>query len=464
MVLISDDTETPDVPVEEGWNDNVWTGSQSLNAWGDTFTLPAEKFAALTADSEFSINFQVADRNNAQGQLGVKFEGTDYYHMVSGNDYIDINSDDITSTDLIGDNVWQSKAGATLSAADALAAIKASGISVGGHDFKLVKIEINIKAIEVPVEGWNDNVWTGSQSLNEWGDTFTLPAEKFAQLASDSEFSLNFQVSDRNEAQGQLGIKIDGTEYYHLVSGNDYIDISSDDITSTDLLSNNNWKSKENDYPTSTAQIVEAIKANGILVGGHGFKLVKAVINIAGGTETPDDPDAFMVSLASDVDLQDWSYEHSIPASFFSQMSNYDVITFEMTPNSTNELQLQVNTGKWTNIYEYLDNVTANHEITFSAGSAEQVAQKVIRRAQVQSDYVNEIKESGLVIKGKGTVKKATLHLVGMETGVKEINLEEMINFSEPVEYYNLQGARVANPEHGVFIVRQGQKVMKIAK
>ena len=31
-----------------------------------------------------------------------------------------------------------------------------------------------------------------------------------------------------------------------------------------------------------------------------------------------------------------------------------------------------------------------------------------------------------------------------------------------PVEYYNLQGVRVANPANGIFIRRQGSKATKV--
>lgn len=42
-------------------------------------------------------------------------------------------------------------------------------------------------------------------------------------------------------------------------------------------------------------------------------------------------------------------------------------------------------------------------------------------------------------------------------SGVAEMELDE----NAPVEYYNLQGLRVANPEKGIYIVRQGNKVSK---
>ncbi len=38
------------------------------------------------------------------------------------------------------------------------------------------------------------------------------------------------------------------------------------------------------------------------------------------------------------------------------------------------------------------------------------------------------------------------------------------IDANAPVEYFNLQGVRVANPENGLFIARQGNKTVKVVK
>lgn len=51
------------------------------------------------------------------------------------------------------------------------------------------------------------------------------------------------------------------------------------------------------------------------------------------------------------------------------------------------------------------------------------------------------------------------LDTTGVATGVEAIEAEA----NAPVEYYNLQGVRVANPENGIFIRRQGNKVSKVA-
>lgn len=49
----------------------------------------------------------------------------------------------------------------------------------------------------------------------------------------------------------------------------------------------------------------------------------------------------------------------------------------------------------------------------------------------------------------------------GGDSGVQDV---EVVETSAPVEYFNLQGMRVANPENGVFIKRQGGNVSKVIK
>ena len=55
--------------------------------------------------------------------------------------------------------------------------------------------------------------------------------------------------------------------------------------------------------------------------------------------------------------------------------------------------------------------------------------------------------------------KNYTVIVSNFATGVKNIEVEENV---APV-YYNLQGIEVANPQNGIFIVKQGSKVSKVA-
>ena len=45
-------------------------------------------------------------------------------------------------------------------------------------------------------------------------------------------------------------------------------------------------------------------------------------------------------------------------------------------------------------------------------------------------------------------------------SGIADVELDN----NAPVEYFNLQGVRVANPENGLFIMRQGDKMVKVIK
>lgn len=51
--------------------------------------------------------------------------------------------------------------------------------------------------------------------------------------------------------------------------------------------------------------------------------------------------------------------------------------------------------------------------------------------------------------------------IISHTTGIGEIEADDN---NAPVEYYNLQGVRVANPENGLYIMRQGDKVVKVIK
>ncbi|MBO5249833.1 MAG: hypothetical protein J6B15_03705, partial [Muribaculaceae bacterium] len=48
-----------------------------------------------------------------------------------------------------------------------------------------------------------------------------------------------------------------------------------------------------------------------------------------------------------------------------------------------------------------------------------------------------------------------------LPTAVEGIEIAPVEDVVVPVEYYNLQGVRVANPENGIYIVRRGNKVTK---
>ena len=76
----------------------------------------------------------------------------------------------------------------------------------------------------------------------------------------------------------------------------------------------------------------------------------------------------------------------------------------------------------------------------------------------IEEDYSGTIKLE--LVNGPFEPAKITLYetVVPHESaGIADITVDE----NAPVEYFNLQGVRVANPENGLYIVRQGAKTFK---
>ncbi len=78
-----------------------------------------------------------------------------------------------------------------------------------------------------------------------------------------------------------------------------------------------------------------------------------------------------------------------------------------------------------------------------------------------QADYAWEGEASEIEFTINGTVQIKTLTVTAKSNvgGVEDVTISEE---NAPVEYFNLQGVKVANPENGLYIVRQGCKVSKV--
>lgn len=76
-------------------------------------------------------------------------------------------------------------------------------------------------------------------------------------------------------------------------------------------------------------------------------------------------------------------------------------------------------------------------------------------------ENVDKLKATGLVIQATGFVLDQLLLVPDNTTGATNLVID---NNDCAVEYYNLQGVRVSNPENGIFIRRQGNKTIKVIK
>ena len=106
--------------------------------------------------------------------------------------------------------------------------------------------------------------------------------------------------------------------------------------------------------------------------------------------------------------------------------------------------------GEWANVAipEYSTNDTWN----FVASGDIALTAYEGKKMQFAYKYVSEDGKSG-------TWEVKNVKITGKKgAGVADIEAAE----AAPVEYFNLQGVRVANPENGLYIRRQGNKVAKV--
>lgn len=76
-------------------------------------------------------------------------------------------------------------------------------------------------------------------------------------------------------------------------------------------------------------------------------------------------------------------------------------------------------------------------------------------------EEVDKLKAGGLVMPANRFVLDQLLLVPDNTTGATNLVID---NNDCAVEYYNLQGVRVSNPENGIFIRRQGNKTIKVIK
>ncbi|MCH5223269.1 MAG: hypothetical protein J1E82_04445 [Muribaculaceae bacterium] len=102
--------------------------------------------------------------------------------------------------------------------------------------------------------------------------------------------------------------------------------------------------------------------------------------------------------------------------------------------------------------YHQATGILANRELVkkaqFTVGEDGKLTIKMTK--DCEADAQNRFTFKSFIIK--------CVHLQSETTGVEGVNVD---NSNAPVEYYNLQGVRVATPDKGIYIMKQGNKTSK---
>ena len=107
------------------------------------------------------------------------------------------------------------------------------------------------------------------------------------------------------------------------------------------------------------------------------------------------------------------------------------------------------------NFYETAAEGNCYWDIAIDADGNAKISNKGRAGAYLSWKAYNQDFELVTTDKEAGTIQL----YVNSEAGVNDIVVDEA---NAPVEYYNLQGVRVANPENGLYIRVQGKKATKV--
>ena len=165
--------------------------------------------------------------------------------------------------------------------------------------------------------------------------------------------------------------------------------------------------------------------------------------------------------LSLDCESTNWTPE---VASAMADLAVGDKLVFTYTGVSTDDeapgqIQIDVKVGPdwaWTPMVEY-DPIPSNGVYSY----------EITDSPIADTDYteLETLPTRGFFVKGQAaTLVKVELVKKG-SSGVENVAVDTAIDFNAPVEIYTIDGRRVSEMTQGrIYILRQGNKVVKVAK
>lgn len=192
------------------------------------------------------------------------------------------------------------------------------------------------------------------------------------------------------------------------------------------------------------------------IMKNHGFAPVGYNVNIHKIVYVPDDIEFDdNVIWVGPKDFAGWG-QMDFPAFTFSNAKAGDKLMFKISEANGPYIQLII--GGWV-----ADQILINNDKTpndYTHPERFTITDSSITVTLTQEE-VDKLKATGLVIQAAGFVLNQLLLVPDNTGGTTNLVID---NNDCAVEYYNLQGVRVSNPENGIFIRRQGNKTIKVIK
>lgn len=279
-----------------------------------------------------------------------------------------------------------------------------------------------------------EKVWEGTFDYGNWADPTTITSPKFASAKAGDIITMVYD-DVQSGAQYQLAFFDTGDKWTEAVP---YADIAGTMAT----------------YTLTGKAIGSSSLTDVEMLANSGFatKDQKAVLKAVyfGDEYEPEKPTGTEVVWEGTDELGSWNNDIAIgdKDNAFAKLFKGDKIIFNFSQADA-DAQIQINTKvgsdwKWTTMVD-ADPIT-NKKYVFT----------------VPEDMLTWIQSRGVIIKGQN----ATLSSVEIDHGTGSGSAVETIAVDEnaPVEIYTLDGRRVNAMEQGIYIVRQGNKTMKVIK
>ncbi len=406
----------------------LWSGSLSTGTWANDLTIDAPKFAGFRSGDKLSISLKV-DAGKDYGNI--ELDDQKYTKLSADGTSTDLDSYGCVQTDV-------AKLTYEIGSSD-VALLKANGLRVKGANITIEKVE------RIAGEGTEDpssnEIWSGNVQTGTWKNDVTVEANKFTTVKGGDIISI----------------------YLSVDAGKDYGNIELDDMNYAKLATDGTAEALDSygcvqpgvtqlDYVLTNSD-ASLLKANGLRVKGANITITR--IELASGQAIPDDPEPTdQITLWSgSVNCGQWRQTILVEADKWADAKAGDKF----------KVNLSINAGKGKGIVKVQSGNGIDLEIN-NKGTNMDASGNFVRGAKEAVYEITEadlslLKENGLLISGFAiTVTKVTL----MKMSTSGIEDTEYINSEVPVEYYNLNGMRVMEPETGLYIKRQGNKVSKV--
>lgn len=198
---------------------------------------------------------------------------------------------------------------------------------------------------------------------------------------------------------------------------------------------------------------VTLLKSQVDIMKNYGFVPVGNKVNIHKIAYVPSDTqvDDNTIWIGQKIFAQDGFDFVEFPADLFSNAKAGDKLVCMISEAQNPYIQLMF--GGWDDTFFIKINNYENPErFTITENSI---------TVTLTQEEVDKLKAKGLVMPANRFVLDQLLLVPDNTTGATNLVID---NNDCAVEYYNLQGVRVSNPENGIFIRRQGNKTIKVIK